>query len=249
VTWPNDVLTRTVTGTYLTATGQAAKGRVIFTPSTRVVDEDDAVVIEDPITASLDASGSFQVELPATDNKLLSPQEWVYSVNVRLYGVKPQKFYAKLPYGDGTSVDLVSDVSLIGISTLPSVPSGGSRGPIGPRGPGVLVGDGAPADDIGQDGDLYIDSINGFYYGPKASGEWPVDPFYTPAEQTPSIRFVFTQAAPASTWVVSHTLGGRPSVTVVDSGGTVVIGEITYNSDTQVTLSFTAPFSGFAYLT
>ena len=90
MTWPNDVLTRTVTGTYLTALGQAAKGRVTFTPSTRVVDEEDAVVIEDPITAPLDANGSFEVELPATDNKLLSPQEWAYSVNVRLHGVKPQ---------------------------------------------------------------------------------------------------------------------------------------------------------------
>jgi hypothetical protein len=249
VTWPNDVLTRTVTGTYLTALGQAAKGRVTFTPSTRVVDEEDAVVIEDPITAPLDANGSFEVELPATDNKLLSPQEWAYSVNVRLHGVKPQKFYAKLPYGDGSNVDLISDISLAGVSTLRSFPTGTSRGPAGPRGPGVLVGEGAPNDDIGQDGDLYIDSISGSYYGPKASREWSNEPFYVHAAQTPSVRHVHTQSAASTTWTVTHTLGGRPSVTIVDSSGTVVIGEIAYNSDTQVTISFTAPFSGFAYLT
>lgn len=249
MTWPNDVLTRTVTGTYLTATGQAAKGRVIFTPSTRVVDTQDAVVIEDPITAPLDINGSFEVELPTTDNRLLSPSDWVYSVSVRLYGVKPQKFYAKLPYGDGTAVDLVSDISLAGVSTLPSISTSSSRGPAGPRGPGVLVGEGEPTDEIGQDGDLYIDSDNGHYYGPKADGAWPESPFYTPAEQTPSLRHVHTQASPSTTWVITHTLGGRPSVMVVDSASTVVIGEITYNSDTQVTLSFSAPFSGFAYLT
>lgn len=249
MTWPNDVLTRTVTGTYLTAAGQAAKGRVIFTPSTRVVDEEDAVVIEDPITASLDTSGSFSVELPATDNRLLNPTDWVYSVSVRLYGVKPQKFYAKLPYGDGTAVDLVSDISLAGVSTLPSTQTGITRGPVGPRGPGVIVGEGAPDDETGQDGDLYIDSDNGSYYGPKADGTWPESPFYQPAEQLPSARYVHTQAVASTTWVVVHTLGGRPSVTIVDSSGSVVIGDITYNSDTQVTLFFSAPFSGFAYLT
>jgi len=38
-------------------------------------------------------------------------------------------------------------------------------------------------------------------------------------------------------------------VTVVDSAATVVIGDVTYNSDTSVTVSFAAPFSGYAYLT
>ena len=62
-------------------------------------------------------------------------------------------------------------------------------------------------------------------------------------------RYVHSQATPSDTWVITHTLGGKPSVTIVDSADTYVIGEVTYNSTSQVTVSFTAPFSGFAYLT
>lgn len=62
-------------------------------------------------------------------------------------------------------------------------------------------------------------------------------------------RHVHTQMAAATTWVINHLLGGKPSVTIVDSADTVVVGEVTYNSNTQVTVEFTSPFSGYAYLT
>jgi hypothetical protein len=62
-------------------------------------------------------------------------------------------------------------------------------------------------------------------------------------------RHVYTQSVAATTWVVTHTLGGFPSVTVVDSAGTAVFGDVKYDSATQITITFTAAFSGFAYLT
>lgn len=62
-------------------------------------------------------------------------------------------------------------------------------------------------------------------------------------------RYVHTQPFVSSAWVINHNLNGKPSVTVVDSADTVVIGEVTYNSNSQVTVTFTAPFSGYAYLT
>lgn len=62
-------------------------------------------------------------------------------------------------------------------------------------------------------------------------------------------RHVHTQAFATDTWVINHTLGGKPSVSVVDSADTVVVGEVTYNSNSQVTVEFTVPFSGYAYLT
>ena len=105
--------------------------------------------------------------------------------------------------------------------------------------------------DYGNIGDIYIDVVTGDFYGPKTVNGWPDEPFFT-ALTTATLsneRHVFTQASPRSTWTVTHALGGRPSVTVVDSAGTVVIGEIVYDSDTQITINFTAPFSGFAYLT
>lgn len=63
-----------------------------------------------------------------------------------------------------------------------------------------------------------------------------------------SLQFVFNQGAPASVWTVVHTLNKFPSVTVVDSAGTTIIGQVVYDSISQVTLTFTAPFSGKAYL-
>lgn len=62
-------------------------------------------------------------------------------------------------------------------------------------------------------------------------------------------RHVHSQPVVSSVWVINHTLGGKPSVTIVDSADTVVIGEVTYNSNSRVTVTFTAPFSGYAYLT
>ena len=62
-------------------------------------------------------------------------------------------------------------------------------------------------------------------------------------------RYVHTQSSAATSWTVSHPLGGRPQVTVVDTSDTTVIGDVTYNSDTQIPISFTAAFAGNAYLT
>lgn len=62
-------------------------------------------------------------------------------------------------------------------------------------------------------------------------------------------RHVHTQGVASSEWVITHTLGGYPSVTIVDTSKTYVIGEVKYDSNTQITVTFTAAFSGYAYLT
>tara|TARA_R110000796_G_scaffold17669_4_gene54251 strand:- start:1564 stop:2025 length:462 start_codon:yes stop_codon:yes gene_type:complete len=60
-------------------------------------------------------------------------------------------------------------------------------------------------------------------------------------------HFVHTQGTSSASWVVDHNLKKFPSVTVVDSAGTVVIGQVDYESLNQVTLIFKASFSGKAY--
>lgn len=55
------------------------------------------------------------------------------------------------------------------------------------------------------------------------------------------------QSSPSATWVVSHNLKKRPSVTVVDSAGTEIICEVQHDSDNQVTLIFDSSTSGKAY--
>ncbi len=120
------------------------------------------------------------------------------------------------------------------------------NGTQGPRGPGIIAGSGDPTNALGIDGDFYINVTSNTFWGPKASGAWPASPFFTFGA---AARHVHTQASPSDTWLITHALGGRPSVTVVDSASTTVIGEVSYLSDTQVQVSFTSPFSGYAYLT
>jgi len=62
------------------------------------------------------------------------------------------------------------------------------------------------------------------------------------------VSYEFSQGVPSDTWVISHMLGRYPSVTVVDSSGSVVEGEIVYDSSNQLTLLFSVPFAGKAYL-
>ena len=251
MSWPNNVLTKAITGNYVTASGSPASGRVTFTPTSRVIDENNAVIVEDSISAVLDANGAFSATLPTTDNASLNPVGWAYEVNVRLYGVKPLKFFILLPYGDGSAVDLINSVSTVSTSIADStIQTSTLRGLVGPRGPGTIVGTGAPGPLVGFDSDIYIDADLGAYYGPKAAGLWPATPFFSVSELSNTTqRYVHTQGAVSATWNITHALGGRPAVTVVDSAGTVVVGEVAYNSDTSVSIYFTSPFSGFAYLT
>lgn len=60
--------------------------------------------------------------------------------------------------------------------------------------------------------------------------------------------FIFEQPVPNITWNISHNLGFHPSVTVVDSGGTDVVGSITYIDEDNLYVTFNAPFGGTAYL-
>ena len=62
------------------------------------------------------------------------------------------------------------------------------------------------------------------------------------------VTYTHSQASAASSWVIVHNLGRRPSVTIVDSGGNVQIGDVLYNSDNQITVNFSAAFGGYAYL-
>lgn len=55
----------------------------------------------------------------------------------------------------------------------------------------------------------------------------------------------YTQAFTAlSTVVVPHNLGKYPSVSVMDSAGDEVSGDIVHDSANQLTMTFTSPFTG-----
>lgn len=60
-------------------------------------------------------------------------------------------------------------------------------------------------------------------------------------------HYVHTQSEASATWNVIHNLSKHPSITVVDSAGTVVVGQVDYISTSRCTLSFGGSFSGIAY--
>lgn len=70
----------------------------------------------------------------------------------------------------------------------------------------------------------------------------------TASASSPHGTYSHTQTSASATWTVVHNLNCKPSVTIVDSAGNVQIGEVLYDSDNQITLTFAAAFSGFAYL-
>lgn len=70
----------------------------------------------------------------------------------------------------------------------------------------------------------------------------------TPLDRQRMQGYVHYQTVVSSTWTITHNLGKYPSVTVVDSGGNVIIGDVKYVSENEVKISFTSAFSGTAYL-
>lgn len=64
----------------------------------------------------------------------------------------------------------------------------------------------------------------------------------------PVVAYHHIQGTPSSTWTIIHNLNFYPNVTVQDSAGTIIEGEITYTDAHQLTVHFTSAFSGNAYL-
>jgi hypothetical protein len=73
---------------------------------------------------------------------------------------------------------------------------------------------------------------------------------YVPAD---TVRFsdksyVHNQISASTIWDINHDLNKFPNITIVDSAGNVVVGDIQYISENEIAVVFSAPFSGKAYL-
>ena len=61
--------------------------------------------------------------------------------------------------------------------------------------------------------------------------------------------YVHNQSSAASLWTVTHNLGYYPGgVSVIDSGETIVVGDITHINTNSFTVSFSTAFSGKVYV-
>lgn len=61
-------------------------------------------------------------------------------------------------------------------------------------------------------------------------------------------NYIHNQLASSTVWTIVHNLGKKPSVTVIDSGDNVVIGDVEYIDLNTVQITFTAEFGGQAIL-
>ncbi len=60
--------------------------------------------------------------------------------------------------------------------------------------------------------------------------------------------FVYNQGTPSAVWTIQHNLGKFPSVTAVNSNNIQGFGEVQYINSNNLTITFSAGFSGKAYL-
>lgn len=69
----------------------------------------------------------------------------------------------------------------------------------------------------------------------------------TGAPGSGDLTYVHNQLAASATWTINHNLGKYPSVTIVDSAGTIVEGNITHTDANTSVATFSAVFGGKAY--
>lgn len=85
---------------------------------------------------------------------------------------------------------------------------------------------------------------------PQKTSQLQNDAGFITAADIPKVNtYTHNQITASAIWDVKHNLNRYPtSVTITDSAGNVVLGDIKNISVNELTISFTAPFSGNAYL-
>lgn len=115
----------------------------------------------------------------------------------------------------------------------------GPQGEIGPQGIQGIQGEVGPKGNQGDKGDKGDTGLTGATGAQGPKGDPGIDG---------DKHYAHDQTQAEAQWVIEHNLSKYPSVTITDSAGDQVEGEVRYNGLNSLTLSFSAPFSGRAYL-
>ena len=124
----------------------------------------------------------------------------------------------------------------------------GTQGTIGPVGPGA--GAQGTQGTQGLDGggvtlQQLTDAIAGVALGSTDDlSEGATNKYFTVGR----VSYQHLQDEVSNTWVILHNLGFKPNVTVQDSAGSIYEGEISYTNSDSLTITFSAAFSGKAFL-
>jgi hypothetical protein len=66
--------------------------------------------------------------------------------------------------------------------------------------------------------------------------------------KTLASNYTHNQLTASASWIVTHDLNKKPSVTVVDDGNNVVFADVQYINENTLIITFTGAISGKAYL-
>lgn len=67
-------------------------------------------------------------------------------------------------------------------------------------------------------------------------------------EETDDKHFIYHQRVASNVWVVEHNLNKYPSVTTVDSAGTIIIGQVIYVDPNTIVVTFNIKLTGTVFL-
>ena len=102
---PTNLTTVEVTGRFIDQSGAAVRGSVTFDLDTYLLDAGESVVVTDSsVTATLDATGSFAVDLATTNDPDVTPNGWTWTLTPNFDGFAPLTF--ALPANLAPSVDI-----------------------------------------------------------------------------------------------------------------------------------------------
>lgn len=123
----------------------------------------------------------------------------------------------------------------------------GESGPQGPRGSQLLSGNTNPSVSIGLIGDQYINTDTGYLFGPKTSSGWGAG--VPLGNNDPNdLGQVYYLTTPSTVWNITHTLAFIPNIVIVDLDNHVIEADVTYTGDNTISINFSHPVVGVAYL-
>lgn len=114
----------------------------------------------------------------------------------------------------------------------------------GPRG---LQGEQGPKGETGDPGVSLQYEWKGSRLGIKTETESDFE-YVDLVAASGDMAYIHHQTSASREWLVRHNLGKHPSVTVVDSASTVVVGDIEYFNTEELIIRFAAEFAGRAFL-
>lgn len=213
-----------VLGTYLLPTGQPASGSVSFTLTAPMRDSStDITIAPSEQVVALDASGSISINLYANDDPTTQPDGVTYEVNERINETGYNKYFITINHSSPGGQFNLADVT--------------------PNYEPITTYNYATKEYV----DSTVGAADSISFTPTA--EITATTMQDAIEQVRELsRYVHNQPSPATTWTINHNLKMYPSVTVVDSAGSHIMGQTIYPSLNTVTVEFTSAFSGKAYL-